>query len=201
MTRLHKLRGTTDYELRPPVAKSAPHRVCAEPGCHTRLSVYNHGRYCGLHEPYEFVGRAKVCNRCGQAKPADDEHWTRDRYRADGFNPICKTCRNEAYRLRYSVKHAKRRLTANGKDSICRQCGRVLARSGEFWAFGNRGRLIQPCLDCQDANRKRRGEQRMEAYYRRKYGMGRAEYLAEHGDTRLVCIETPRGTAYAEVTR
>jgi hypothetical protein len=26
-------------------------RVCNEPGCGTRLSIYNDGRYCALHEP------------------------------------------------------------------------------------------------------------------------------------------------------
>jgi len=26
-------------------------RTCKEPGCGTRLSIYNQGRYCYLHEP------------------------------------------------------------------------------------------------------------------------------------------------------
>jgi hypothetical protein len=26
-------------------------RTCREPGCGTRLSIYNQGRYCSLHEP------------------------------------------------------------------------------------------------------------------------------------------------------
>lgn len=26
-------------------------RVCREPGCSTRLSIYNSGRYCYEHEP------------------------------------------------------------------------------------------------------------------------------------------------------
>jgi hypothetical protein len=26
-------------------------RVCGEPGCETRLSMYNNGRYCYAHEP------------------------------------------------------------------------------------------------------------------------------------------------------
>jgi len=26
-------------------------RKCAEPGCDTRLSMYNQGRFCYLHEP------------------------------------------------------------------------------------------------------------------------------------------------------
>lgn len=26
-------------------------RICKEPGCETRLSIYNNGRYCYPHEP------------------------------------------------------------------------------------------------------------------------------------------------------
>jgi hypothetical protein len=26
-------------------------RLCQDPGCETRLSIYNNGRYCYLHEP------------------------------------------------------------------------------------------------------------------------------------------------------
>jgi hypothetical protein len=26
-------------------------RVCSDPGCETRLSMYNEGKYCYLHEP------------------------------------------------------------------------------------------------------------------------------------------------------
>jgi len=26
-------------------------RTCREPGCDTRLSMYNHGKFCYLHEP------------------------------------------------------------------------------------------------------------------------------------------------------
>ena len=26
-------------------------RVCKEPGCLTRLSIYNNGKYCSSHEP------------------------------------------------------------------------------------------------------------------------------------------------------
>lgn len=29
----------------------ARNRVCKEPGCETRLSIYNSGKYCYHHEP------------------------------------------------------------------------------------------------------------------------------------------------------
>jgi hypothetical protein len=33
------------------VRRSAPGRVCQEPECATRLSVYNDGKHCSLHAP------------------------------------------------------------------------------------------------------------------------------------------------------
>ena len=32
-----------------PPRKFAPGRVCAEPGCDTRLSIYNEGTHCSKH--------------------------------------------------------------------------------------------------------------------------------------------------------
>ncbi len=29
-----------------------PNRVCQEPGCGTRLSIYNKGKFCYQHEPH-----------------------------------------------------------------------------------------------------------------------------------------------------
>lgn len=34
-----------------PSRRAPKGRVCDEVGCGTRLSVYNDGRYCSLHEP------------------------------------------------------------------------------------------------------------------------------------------------------
>ena len=35
-------------------------RVCAEPGCGTKLSVYNKWRFCWQHEPvHQYVPRGK----------------------------------------------------------------------------------------------------------------------------------------------
>ena len=33
-----------------PARRSAEGRTCHEPGCRTRLSIYNDGSYCSLHE-------------------------------------------------------------------------------------------------------------------------------------------------------
>lgn len=30
-------------------------RTCAEPGCETRLSVYNDAEHCSLHHPVELL--------------------------------------------------------------------------------------------------------------------------------------------------
>jgi hypothetical protein len=35
-------------------------RTCSEPGCATRLSIYNRSQYCWQHEPvHAFVSRGK----------------------------------------------------------------------------------------------------------------------------------------------
>ncbi len=34
-----------------PSRSFAKGRTCREPGCGTRLSIYNQGKYCYLHEP------------------------------------------------------------------------------------------------------------------------------------------------------
>jgi hypothetical protein len=34
-----------------PSKSFAKDRVCSEPGCSTRLSIYNNGKYCSQHEP------------------------------------------------------------------------------------------------------------------------------------------------------
>lgn len=34
-----------------PSARFLPGRICDEPGCETRLSIYNDGHFCALHQP------------------------------------------------------------------------------------------------------------------------------------------------------
>ncbi len=34
-----------------PSRSFSKNRTCREPGCGTRLSIYNQGKYCYLHEP------------------------------------------------------------------------------------------------------------------------------------------------------
>jgi hypothetical protein len=34
-----------------PVSRDEGPRTCAEPGCETRLSVYNDAQHCSLHNP------------------------------------------------------------------------------------------------------------------------------------------------------
>lgn len=41
-----------------PSRKFAEGRVCGEPGCETKLSIYNEGDFCYLHEP-ESVPRLR----------------------------------------------------------------------------------------------------------------------------------------------
>jgi hypothetical protein len=34
-----------------PSRRYKPGRVCEEPGCRTKLSIYNDGQFCSLHQP------------------------------------------------------------------------------------------------------------------------------------------------------
>lgn len=169
------MRATKDFAIGVLVMTSPRNRYCAEPGCHTKLSVYNHGRYCVLHEAVEIVGPAAACDKCGQIKPLGDDYWHRDRYRASGWHSVCKECRNRAN----TTQHARRRLSRSGDGIVpCRQCGKSQPRDGDHWSFGAKSRLVQPCLACQDQNQRARAARHLEKYYQRHYGMSRAEYYA-----------------------
>ncbi len=55
-----KYRGAQVRPLPRPNRKYTLGRVCAEPGCGTRLSVYNKWKYCWQHEPvHAYVPRGK----------------------------------------------------------------------------------------------------------------------------------------------
>ena len=43
--------GTRITSIDRPSKKFAAGRVCLEPGCETRLSIYNNGKFCYTHEP------------------------------------------------------------------------------------------------------------------------------------------------------
>lgn len=44
-------RGVLPSSLPRPSRRKEPGRLCLEPGCHTRLSIYNTSDRCSLHEP------------------------------------------------------------------------------------------------------------------------------------------------------
>jgi hypothetical protein len=43
--------GTRITSIDRPSRRYAAGRVCLEPGCGTRLSIYNNGKFCYTHEP------------------------------------------------------------------------------------------------------------------------------------------------------
>ena len=46
-------------------------RVCDEPGCETKLSIYNKWRYCWQHEPvHAYVPRGKRKSKMAAEPPA-----------------------------------------------------------------------------------------------------------------------------------
>jgi hypothetical protein len=55
-----------------PIAQSAPGRVCAEAGCGTILSIYNHSEFCDLHQPADsdtLPDGYRECSRCRTVLP------------------------------------------------------------------------------------------------------------------------------------
>jgi hypothetical protein len=194
------MRGSTIITLdRPPLPTYAPGRCCAHDGCITRLSVYNSSRFCfahGMDDEYLNV-RMRPCAKCGVPQPLNDEHYHHDRQRPDGWHRTCKRCRNSAANRLYVVNKERRRLSTPGSERVvCRQCGTEYRRTAEFWSFGAKGRLVQPCLDCQDANQKRRAAKTLDGYYRRKYGVTKAEREA-----RTVEVVFPHRNQRVEVAR
>jgi len=187
-----------DFPPQPPVVTSPRRRVCAEPGCHTTLSIYNHGRYCVLHEEAECVaGEMAQCRKCGEILPLTEEFFVRDRYRASGWAPYCKACKR-GYKRGLYEKHRLNRDSGT-EQAICRQCRETKPRDGDHWSFGHNGRLVQPCLECQAENMKQRKARTLDQYYRRRYGMTRAEYKALHSGSRDVIVVSPRGAMVQEV--
>jgi len=45
------VQGTPFVGAERPSRSFAKGRVCKEPGCETRLSIYNNGKFCYTHEP------------------------------------------------------------------------------------------------------------------------------------------------------
>jgi hypothetical protein len=57
-------RGTPARPLPRPSRRFAAGRVCAAPGCGTKLSMYNKWTYCWQHEPlHSYVPRGKRKSR------------------------------------------------------------------------------------------------------------------------------------------
>lgn len=48
------VKGTRPGHLPPPNRETSGERVCAEPGCETKLSKYNESRFCWQHEDVTF---------------------------------------------------------------------------------------------------------------------------------------------------
>ncbi len=55
-----KLRGASVRTLPRPNRTYASGRTCAEPGCETKLSMYNKWQFCWQHEPvHAYISRGK----------------------------------------------------------------------------------------------------------------------------------------------
>jgi hypothetical protein len=55
-----RLKGASVRTLPRPNKTYTSGRICAEPGCETKLSMYNKWQYCWQHEPvHEYIPRGK----------------------------------------------------------------------------------------------------------------------------------------------
>jgi hypothetical protein len=55
-----RYRGASVRSLPRPNRQYTRNRVCADPGCETKLSMYNKWNYCWQHEPvHDYIPRGK----------------------------------------------------------------------------------------------------------------------------------------------
>ena len=67
-TDMESYRGGQVRSLPRPNRRYSEGRVCAEPGCETKLSIYNKWKYCWQHEPvHSYVPRGKRKSRRDEA--------------------------------------------------------------------------------------------------------------------------------------
>lgn len=173
-----------------PIAQSAPGRVCAQDGCTTVLSVYNHSAFCFAHQPdpdghliADCPPGHMVCLICGEAKPATIEFFYHESRRG-GLRAWCRECAKE-YNRRKKAGQEQRRPAFR----ICQTCKQALPLNELYfvtapdmrWGFGN------ACRDCsaraharaRDRGERRKGDRsRRDYYYQKRYGVAnRTEYL------------------------
>jgi len=104
-------RMTATFDVAPQQTYPA-NRYCVEDGCFTRLSIYNRGRHCFLHDPepslveirknlklgWDIPQRdpltEKPCTKCGVVFPLTTEFWYRSSngHGVQGFKSQCKGC-------------------------------------------------------------------------------------------------------------
>ena len=129
-------------------------RVCANPGCVTRLSRYNPGKYCALHaeeheappakRPARVIPKARkanefACVRCGHVFPLSEDYFPRSASRPSGFHPECHGC------------HRERRYDRETPRSVCPTCGHSRQRTTRFFPRDRRSPdgLGRVCRSCQ----------------------------------------------------
>ncbi len=156
-----------------PVATSPAGRICAEPGCHTRLSIYNHGPYCVLHEPEPRIavnrmrhrkpkrkpvapGATKVCTLCHEEKPASLLYFPPHPQGKYGLHSRCRPCHSHVSRAA-----ARKRINPpkyDGTGKTCCHCGATKPRTPEYWKSDSHCRdgiytVCRSCIRKRERNR------------------------------------------------
>lgn len=161
------MRADKHFAEQTPTETYGSGRRCAHPGCATRLSIYNPGVFCSIHDvepdPLEDIGEArpgyKHCAECGTLLPATVEHFQRHNATADGLRHYCRRCDAKNH------SEQRRRKQPPRTEKRCTICGRVFPLTVEHWyAITGTGRFTSHCRTCaqtrarESARRKRAAE-------------------------------------------
>ena len=108
----------------------------------TYLSILNRWKYYRQHKPREEVTKGyKKCSKCGEQKPATSEFFHIRKESSDGWNAMCRLCRN---------LNGIPQKTPKGYQECC-ECKKVLPANNEFFnANKSKSNGVQGmCRECQ----------------------------------------------------
>lgn len=150
-------------------------RVCRHAACQTRLSRYNEGEWCSLHEPPEVTNvDCHRCAACGEFKQsnryfpkAGRDEWGRDAYGDTCLTCLAKEAKAEAAeaareeRRRAYNRSERRRIASVAATwsgvAVCSACGLRLPATPDFFGETPSGRRKATCKRCAEKHARQRG--------------------------------------------
>lgn len=76
------------------------------------------------------VSTIKRCSTCGEYKPADSEHFHRNKRSSDGLYSRCKQCEIDRQRKYYAINQPERECPST---KVCPRCGNELPLNADYW--------------------------------------------------------------------